>query len=362
MCPRCNRPITNPQGVCTNCGETALQCPHCHNINYDKPDSFICNECGYPRLGKIDISVSAKLGYATQKIANEREKASIQSALSNALAQTMRSHEVLSKNKSLLSAIIRSSSIKSGEKPGKYKDLIDIYMGTCVPEYKKLLKQLRTVNSLKSELIQYACPDTKPSEQNKLEPSRNCYGCAELYLQVFLKFVELSAYIPICCKYYSQMSIHSFLISNILPCISAGTTKLIERPLVTLAAQDITFAKVIIERAMGLLAEFENGTKSENQQRQEAIFSIDLLIQLHSKLALIIIQKIQCTDSHHNIYAQTNSCLWQILMKSYPIKKVAIAELIINPLLDYVTQLLSLPCPRNLVFYLYNFYIGSGYF
>ena len=350
MCPRCNRPITNPQGVCTNCGETALQCPHCHNINYDKLDSFICNECGYPRYGKIDISISAKLGYATQKITNEREKILIQSALSNALAQTMRSHEVLSKNKNLLSAIIRSSSIKSGEKQGKYKDLVDIYMNSCVPEYKKLLKQLRSVNSFKSELIQYSCPDIKQSEQNKLEPSKNCYGCSELYLQVYLKFVELSAYIPICCKYYSQMSIQAFLTQEILPCISTGMSKLIERPLVSLGAQDIIFAKVILERATGILTEFENCKKSEDQLRQEANFSIQLLIQLHSKLALIIIQKAQCTESHHTIYAHTNSCLWQILMKSNPIKKVAIAELVIQPLLDYITQLLSLPCSRSLVF------------
>ena len=43
---------------------------------------------------------------------------------------------------------------------------------------------------------------------------------------------------------------------------------------------------------MGLLEKFENCKKAKIYV-QEAVFSIDLLIQLHSKLALIIKQKIQ---------------------------------------------------------------------
>jgi hypothetical protein len=31
------------------CGENAHQCRQCRNINYDRPDAFLCIECGYCR-------------------------------------------------------------------------------------------------------------------------------------------------------------------------------------------------------------------------------------------------------------------------------------------------------------------------
>ena len=59
-CPRCARLVTDVKhGICTNCRENAYQCRYCRNINYEKLDAFICNECGYCRYAKIQTTLSA---------------------------------------------------------------------------------------------------------------------------------------------------------------------------------------------------------------------------------------------------------------------------------------------------------------
>jgi ribosomal protein S27AE len=55
VCPRCGRVITGRHGNCNSCGENAQQCHYCRHINYEKPDAFLCTECGMCRYSKFDI-------------------------------------------------------------------------------------------------------------------------------------------------------------------------------------------------------------------------------------------------------------------------------------------------------------------
>lgn len=63
ICPRCSRQVTNGMGICA-CGENALYCPYCRNINYEKPDSFMCKDCGKTRYAQFDFQFTVKDGAA----------------------------------------------------------------------------------------------------------------------------------------------------------------------------------------------------------------------------------------------------------------------------------------------------------
>ncbi len=46
-CPRCSNVVTDRHGICRYCRENAFQCRQCRGINYEVPDAFMCQECGY---------------------------------------------------------------------------------------------------------------------------------------------------------------------------------------------------------------------------------------------------------------------------------------------------------------------------
>lgn len=67
--------MTHINGICA-CGENALQCPQCRNINYEVSDPFMCKECGVSRYSKFDFSFSVREGFATETIDSEDMKES----------------------------------------------------------------------------------------------------------------------------------------------------------------------------------------------------------------------------------------------------------------------------------------------
>ena len=57
QCPRCSRAVTDKHGLCKHCGDNAYQCRHCRNINYEKLDAFLCNECGFCKHARCDLTL-----------------------------------------------------------------------------------------------------------------------------------------------------------------------------------------------------------------------------------------------------------------------------------------------------------------
>jgi E3 ubiquitin-protein ligase UBR4 len=92
ICPRCARMITGRHGNCNNCGENAQQCHYCRHINYEKPDAFLCTECGMCRYSKFEISVTVKAGYACEKIDSEESRTQAAQAIEQHLQQAQRSY------------------------------------------------------------------------------------------------------------------------------------------------------------------------------------------------------------------------------------------------------------------------------
>ena len=59
-CPRCARHVADRHGVCSHCRENAHQCRRCRNINYERPDAFLCNECGHSRYARLEVRLRAR--------------------------------------------------------------------------------------------------------------------------------------------------------------------------------------------------------------------------------------------------------------------------------------------------------------
>jgi predicted amidophosphoribosyltransferase len=72
LCPRCNRRVTSPHGLCSGCRENALQCRQCRNINYDDLHGFLCNECGYCKHARFSYTVVSRPSRAPPRIDDER--------------------------------------------------------------------------------------------------------------------------------------------------------------------------------------------------------------------------------------------------------------------------------------------------
>ncbi|KAI2506062.1 zinc ion binding protein [Fragilaria crotonensis] len=67
FCPRCSRPVNNAHGVCGSCGECLFQCRRCRHIQYDRPDAFLCTECGHCSSGSFSYELNA--GIASNAVA-----------------------------------------------------------------------------------------------------------------------------------------------------------------------------------------------------------------------------------------------------------------------------------------------------
>lgn len=81
LCPRCNRAVTDRHGVCRHCRENAFQCRLCRNINYEKLDAFLCNECGYCKHARFDWSLLCRPSFAVETIADDTDKAKALAAI-----------------------------------------------------------------------------------------------------------------------------------------------------------------------------------------------------------------------------------------------------------------------------------------
>ena len=152
MCPRCGLHVQGKHGICKQCGENAQQCPFCRNINYEKPDGFLCTECGGSRFAKFEISVLVKQGFATEKIETEEQKSGALNQIEQNLQQAQSNYSQLMKRRSHIQTLIKRLNEGSSE-CGKMTS--DLYTEECSDLYQKMMKSLSTIKILKVELETY---------------------------------------------------------------------------------------------------------------------------------------------------------------------------------------------------------------
>ena len=348
ICPRCTFPVSGMAGVCPQCGDNAFQCIHCHNINYDKLDAFVCTECGHSRYGKIDISLTVKQDFAPEKITSEKEKLALQAKLSNTMETAMKLHESLSKNRTRLQSIISSNSVKTSETGGSIVEMYDIYMNGCVRDYRKLVKLLQSVNAMKAELMLYRNQIIKSTEHAKLTISEKCYGCAEAYLQLFLKIIEITALLPLWAPTLYQLNTSNLLLCQVMPCLSPYLAQKLICSLVSLGLYSNEFASVIFEYTKASLAQIKSNC---SLQRKKIVISIELLLQLHAKATKEIVIGQKVNKSINLLFSQANITMWNFLIAAAQNTKenLLCAEEVIQPILAYLNEILSMKFCSDIV-------------
>jgi E3 ubiquitin-protein ligase UBR4 len=95
QCPRCSRSVTDKHGICKHCGDNAYQCRHCRNINYEKLDAFLCNECGFCKHARFDFTLVVKPSYVVERISNEAEREKLLALIDTELQNANKRHSQL---------------------------------------------------------------------------------------------------------------------------------------------------------------------------------------------------------------------------------------------------------------------------
>jgi hypothetical protein len=86
QCPRCSRSVADRHGICKHCGDNAYQCRHCRNINYEKLDAFLCNECGFCKHARFHWSFSVEPSFAVQPISTEADRGRLEELIDSELS------------------------------------------------------------------------------------------------------------------------------------------------------------------------------------------------------------------------------------------------------------------------------------
>ena len=95
QCPRCSRTVTDKHGICKHCGDNAYQCRHCRNINYEKLDAFLCNECGFCKHARFDFTLVVRPSYVVERITNEAEREKLLALIDAELANASKRYTQL---------------------------------------------------------------------------------------------------------------------------------------------------------------------------------------------------------------------------------------------------------------------------
>jgi len=79
MCPICLKKFDNRYGTgrCLSCNESILECRKCGYLAEDKLEGLFCSHCGASRFMNYDIVLSAKIGYAVEKIESEKSREAV---------------------------------------------------------------------------------------------------------------------------------------------------------------------------------------------------------------------------------------------------------------------------------------------
>jgi E3 ubiquitin-protein ligase UBR4 len=148
-CPRCSKKVSNKHGNCNGCGDNAFQCVACRNINYEKLDGFLCNECGVSRHVKIDFQIKCRKGFATERIENEDQKSEVMKQIDETLGQAQDNYKsLMSKRLQIGNLIAQLPKIEGAQ-------VAEFYKTSCQDQYVSMMKHLTNVKVSKQEVHQF---------------------------------------------------------------------------------------------------------------------------------------------------------------------------------------------------------------
>ncbi|CDW77116.1 e3 ubiquitin-protein ligase ubr4 [Stylonychia lemnae] len=202
-CPRCGKPVQGRHGICNSCGENALQCTYCRNINYEKPDGFLCNECGNSRFIKFEFSFTAKPGFACEKIENDDMKNIATQQIDQNLQSAQSSYQQLMKMRNQFASEIQM--VNDGYEGKNLKNLIEIYNDECTATYQKMMRSLNSIKILRSEIDKYQLQSSSSTEEESSDSrlqslssqqsssQSQCFSCIQEQLRSQLNFIKYTS-------------------------------------------------------------------------------------------------------------------------------------------------------------------------
>ena len=172
QCPRCSRTVTDKHGICKHCGDNAYQCRHCRNINYEKLDAFLCNECGFCKHARFEYTLVVKPSYVVERITNEAERTKLVALIDAELEKANKRYAQLSAYKRPLEQLLTNLG-DAGDRaadhqlvsslPGQGSLKINRKIAVMAVMYGKeskaahasLCKSMQTLQSARAELLRY---------------------------------------------------------------------------------------------------------------------------------------------------------------------------------------------------------------
>ncbi|KAK9837553.1 hypothetical protein WJX74_000015 [Apatococcus lobatus] len=212
QCPRCSHLVSDPHGVCRFCRENAFQCRHCRNINYEKLDGFLCNECGRSRHARFECSVTAApLGHFPVP-ANDIEMSQALVGLQDAADMVHEKRTALSSLRgSVLTALgsMQASTPASSSIPGPAQSstagtkgvakpvvqLGSLYLDKCKPAAEALAHSTRYLQHIQAALStrsrRHGLANAQGSQPAALLQPGASYGSAEQFVESMMAVLGL---------------------------------------------------------------------------------------------------------------------------------------------------------------------------
>jgi E3 ubiquitin-protein ligase UBR4 len=211
-CPRCARLVTDVKhGICTNCRENAYQCRYCRNINYEKLDAFICNECGYCRYAKIQTTLSA---HATLCLRHPKlqDAEDLSDAVQELKAQSQAIAKILESIESAESSI-RTALFERGDSS---EDVERMFSVTSKGRRMDLVAARCKCDSVHDAILQYLPTETDEDISSSPPGQNDNYGTCRDYLFCALKLCTSLSRTPAGMKALSGYDIHQHLFNRML--------------------------------------------------------------------------------------------------------------------------------------------------
>eukprot|EP01022_Parablepharisma_sp_SALTPOND_P028392 TRINITY_DN70896_c0_g1_i1.p1 TRINITY_DN70896_c0_g1~~TRINITY_DN70896_c0_g1_i1.p1 ORF type:complete len:3116 (-),score=321.18 TRINITY_DN70896_c0_g1_i1:2948-12295(-) len=346
-CPSCGLKTSALSVACISCGESLRECPKCRSINTGDLNAFICTGCGVCKSQGFEVTLSVKEGKVVEKINNEKEKQALQSELSSTMKQAMEVYEEIGTNRNKIAGIISSTPVKTAE--GQGIEVCEIYINLCIPKYLELVKLLKGIHLMKAELLDYS---GQTAAIGGTGPCENCYGCAEAYIEMFLKFIEAIDNRSV-GEILRENYVASLMIDQILSVVPSELAKKLVTCFVATAQWEKSFEEVIfgkVENAIRSLKKKDSTTMQVEMPREELVLTVELLLRLHSKCLKNVIIGENLVEQAQLLSKATSGIKALLVAGTGKIKtSLQCAEEVVQSILGYATDLLNLPLADSLV-------------
>jgi len=201
-CPRCNKTVEDRHGICS-CGENVYQCIQCRNINYEKLDAFLCNECGVSRYCKLEINFMARPGMACEGISSQKSSQTaelkVEKLLEGIQAYFDGLEKVQDQTLSLIRRIQRVAPAQEKTDDAKVQPILralnpavttlaSLYGKDYKSSYQSMIKSVKSVNALRREILRYRKQDLGVADHYEMDV--NCYGCVHGFILNALLFLQ----------------------------------------------------------------------------------------------------------------------------------------------------------------------------